>query len=214
MPSHKNNNMPRISKTKKIFRRRRAPLAKRMARIARSVFNKNVENKRLTVTISTATIPGGNAPSGGQFFLLNGGLSAGSTISQRVGNKIKISSVRFNGFWEYADSYNTVRMMVIWSRAPLDLSKMPTVTAPYDFARQPCKVLYDRTTSLESIASSGIMIKPLYKTIWCKVNGISTYDPAPGNPVAGFLNLYLVSDSALTQHPSFNGTFFVNYQDA
>lgn len=182
---------------------------KSMVKTIKAIVNKNIENKYQIYDLTTL---GGVGTSG---VLLNTNvLAQGTAVTNRIGNRVKWTSVRFNGYWTYNDSTNIVRMMVLWSRAPLVLSNMPAVGQPVNPATQNFKVLYDYSTNLESIASSGILNRVIPRTVYRKINGNSTYDDNTSIPVAGYLYFYFVTDSAVTAHPVFTGQAIMAYQDA
>lgn len=186
----------------------RRPLRSAVAKIAKAVFNKNVENKYQTYDLTTL---GGISTSGS---LVNINLlSNGAGQSFRVGNRVKFTSVRFKGVFGFADTDNVIRMMVLWSRSPLTIANMPTVYNPINPAEQNYKLLYDKTVVTDNTAASGIRYHPI-PTIYRKINGNSTYDGGINTPTAGFLYVYFISDSTLTVHPTFTGQAIMSYQDA
>lgn len=201
--------MAYVKRSRRPRRYARRPLRTTIAKIAKSVFNKKVENKYQIYDLATL----GGVGSSGVLMNINV-LGQGTGITNRIGNRVKFSSVRFNGYWTYNDQTNIVRMMCLWSRAPLQLANLPAVAQPINPGNQNFKVLYDWTTNLESLASSGIMNKVLSRTVYRKIGGNSTYDDGTTTPEAGFLYFYFVSDSAVTGHPFFTGQAIMSYQDA
>lgn len=178
-----------------------------LVKTIKSIVNKNIENKYQTYDLSVG------ASSLGQLININV-LAQGTQANQRVGNRVKFTSVRFNGYWTQSDATNIVRMMVLWSRSSLLISNMPNVAAPINPAQQNFKVLYDHSYTLENIASSGIQQRVLPRTIYRKINGNSTYDDATTTPEAGYLYFYFISDSAIAGHPTFAGQAIMSFQDA
>lgn len=176
-------------------------------KIVRSVIDKQVENKYQTNSFSSSPI---NVS--GTLILLNG-LAVGPAATERVGNRVKFTSVRARGTFTYGDNTNVIRMLLLWSRAPLSLSNMPTVNQPINPSFQNFKLLYDRAFHTQSDSGAGLLQLPLIQTIYRKINGNSTYDGFNTNPDAGFLYVYFVSDSIIAPDPTFTGQFIVSYQD-
>lgn len=201
--------MPYYSRSQKRRARRNYRKSKSMAVIAKKVFNKHVENKYQTFDFTPTLVS-----TSGTLLNVNV-LAQGATGATRIGNRVKFTSVRFKGFWIHSsDTYNVVRMMVLWSRTPLNVANMPSVQNPINPSRQNFKVLYDRTNVLEASTASGLLVSAKPSTVYRKINGNSTYDGTVTTPDAGYLYFYFVSDSGLTPHPSFNGMAIMSYQDA
>lgn len=200
--------MPYVRRSRRSRRFRRRASRKTIAKIVKSVFNKNVENKYQTYDLTTF----GGISTGGSLININV-LSQGTAVTQRVGNRVKFTSIRFKGTFGFADADNVTRMMVLWARAPLDVADMPTVHNPINPAEQNYKCLFDRTVVTDSNAASGIRYLSV-GTIFRKINGNSTYDNNTTTPSAGFLYVYFVSDSGATPNPTFTGQAIISYQDA
>lgn len=189
-------------------RRSNARSKKTLVKMVKNVVNSQIENKYQTYDLQQL----GGISSSGSLINVNL-LSSGAGQSFRVGNRVKFTSLRFKGVFGFADSDNVIRMLVLWSRAPLSVSNMPTVYNPINPAEQNYKLLYDKTVVTDSNASSGIRYISI-PTVYRKINGNSTYDGSVSTPTAGFLYFYFVSDSTVTSHPTFTGQAIMSYQDA
>lgn len=185
-------------------RRSRASIKK----LVKSVFDKQVENK-----YQTSTFPATSIDIAGNLTCLNT-LNVGPAATERIGNRVKFTSVRVRGTFQYGDNTNVIRMMLLWARAPLQLGNMPAVNDPINPTGQNYKLLYDRSFHTQNDPGAGQLQIPLLRTIYRKINGNSTYNSFSATPDAGFLYVYFVSDSVVIPHPTFNGQFIISYQDA
>lgn len=196
--------MPYVKRSRRPRRFRRRSSNKTIARIAKKVFNKQVETKYNNFQINA--VPLSNVPFGQAM----NNLAQGTTTSTRVGNSVRIQGLKLRYELQLADTFNVCRVYVLWSRAPINGSLLPGPLEVLSKDRQNFKVLYDRTHVLDQDDPTFVTTKDISRYI----GGFSRFNNATATPTAGYLSLYAVSDSTLVSHPTFSFAASVTYQDA
>lgn len=135
----------------------------------------------------------------------------------RKGFTIQPQACTFRYSIQGGDATNIVRVILMWSKVQLTTAFLPqnpnTVISP---VQQNYKVLYDRTHRVGTVESTTLpeIVGPT-RNVRRWIGGNQRYSSGLASSVtAGFLNLWLISDSAFPANPTITGTFQVSFQDA
>lgn len=154
-------------------------------------------------------------------------IAQGVTQSQRVGNSIRLLSVKINGSVYAGDTVNVVRF-IFWSYKMNSGNATPTIVFPlsvgssgataqpdsqYNFAQKKIyKILHDRQFCVSTAAN------PLESFIarFNVPSKVAELDFNPPSLTTGTNHVFLsvVSDSAVATHPYFLGTIRLFFTDA
>lgn len=205
------------------FKRTKRGNASYIRKIAKSVVAKNTETKSHFTMYTLADIPG-TASTTIATSLVD--LAAGNLESQRDGNKVHLTSVKYDLFFNsngaaVADAYNSIRLIfyipkqpdVLLGNSAAGWVNMP-FNAPVDFDR--FTVLKDMLITVNSTGAQCIR-KQGYISFRNKGKRLGlpiTYDgSSPTSCTKNRVCVYMVSDSNIPSHPQVNGYVRSFYKD-
>lgn len=160
----------------------------------------------------------------GQVVNLVGNISQGNlSVSNRIGDKIKVTSVQVRGNFAVADTTNQVRLIIYqWFNdgnviVPSDILDATQVAAgrgvhaPFNYQNSgQYQVLYDR---IFSVSSQGPAAVPFDFKIKKIPRNKVKYSGASTTPVDNSIVLLQISDSGISSHPTVSWVSRVYYTD-
>lgn len=191
---------------KKRYRRKRTSLASRVKRAVA----KSQETKTLVLNYANAIQDSARVPLSNQI----ADIAQGLTQSTRVGNQIKLTSMKYDWFFTGADTTNSIRCIIY---VPKDPNSFITGLA---FNQAPD---LDRFTILRDmfICTGGTGGNCKRRQGWLRFNkglrqGMTVqYSGATvGTVTKNNLTVYMVSDSGAVSDPAVNGYIRLFYKDA
>lgn len=202
---------------KKRYYRKGSKLNPRQKREVKRLIGNNLE-KKISDTVSTGIIPGTSPTLLGPFTAINQGIAD----NQRVGDAIKIQSLRFNTNITVADTANFVRYL-IFQWLPNNATVTPTIGAILEQATiqgqhnhtnvgHLFNMLFDRTYTMSQTGSNAAMVRN-FSIYGKRLRKIVEYNPTA---TTGFYHVYMfvLSDSSLAPNPVCNMVTRLTYTDA
>lgn len=199
---------------KKVFRKRYSKKPSPAVKAyVRSVMNRNVEKKSITSS-QAPTLVGSTVGT----LLSPCGINQGVQANQRVGNRLKASSIYLNMIFDWAGSttqtLDDVRFMVVMARKgnSYTTSDFPQYYAPIDTDK--FKVLYDTYFSVAAnVNSSGTFVGTLTKVIKkrIKLNSLHIYNDGTLRPENQEVLIYAFCKNNCT---NMSGFYQLTYHDA
>lgn len=192
---------------KRMSRRRKNAKPKVTAPVASFVkkqINKNIETKYNNFELSA--VPIADTP----YKAVLNNLGQGTANNTRVGNSVRFQGVKLRYSIAVADTYNYVRVYLLWSKNDVNASLLPSHLGVLSKDRQNFKILYDRTHTVDSDDPAFITLRDINRYI----GGFSRYNNTSALPTSGFLTLVAISDSSLVSHPALSYSVSITFQDA